>query len=142
MRWLLLAPGLGWLALAPPLFTGGACQRAFDAESQRIESDRAAVGTLAAARAYWNARGVAHRVLTPEQCRRSRLAFVEQCGPGAMVYATVPVADLVCRIYRDSDVKVQLHYTERERLARVHVDMAPFRSLPVPGTGVRIDWAR
>jgi hypothetical protein len=138
----LLAVSLVWAVLMPPLFTDGACTREFDNEVRRIEADRGAVATLAAARAYWNGRGVEYRVLSLEQCRRARLAFLDQCGPGPMVYATVPVGHLVCRIYRDQDVKVQLHYTEKERLARVHVDMAPFRSLPIPAAGVTIDWAK
>ena len=142
MRWFLLAVVLVWVGLAPPLFTDGACTREFEAEARRLEQDRAAVATLAAARAYWNGRGVEHRVLTLEQCRRARLAFLEQCGPGPLVYATVPVGNLICRIYRDDAITVQLHYTEKDRLARVHVDMAPFRSLPIPGTATRIDWAR
>jgi hypothetical protein len=142
VRWLLLAVGAIWALLAPPLFTDGACTREFEAEAARIEKDRDSLGSLAAARAYWNGRNVEHRVLSLEQCRRARLRFLDQCGPGPMVYATVPVANLICRIYRDTDIKVQLHYTERDRLARVHVDMAPFRSLPIPGTGARIDWAK
>ena len=142
MKWFLLAVALVWIALAPPLFTGGACTREFDAEVARIEQDRAALASLTAARAYWNARNLEHRVLTLEQCRRARLRFIEPCGPGAMVYAEVPVRHLVCRLYRDEDIKVQLHYTEHGRLARVHVDMKPLRSLPIPATGVRIDWAK
>ena len=142
MRWLLLAVGLVWALLAPPLFTDGACTREFDREVARMERDRAAVASLAAARAYWNGRGVEHRVLSLEQCRRARLAFLEQCGPGPLVYASVPVDNLICRIYRDDAIEVQLHYTDKDRLARVHVDMAPFRSLPIPGTSTRIDWGR
>ena len=141
MRWFLAAVGLLWIVLAPPLFTDGACTREFEGEVKRVESDRAALATLSAARQYWNGRGVEYRVLTLEQCRRARLKFLDQCGPGPLVYATVPVSNLVCRIYRDDEIKVQLHYTEKERLARVHVDMAPFRSLPVPGLEP-IHWAR
>ena len=142
MRLLLLAAGLLWALLAPPLFTDGACTREFEAQARRLEQDRGAVATMAAARAYWNGRGVEHRVLTLEQCRRARLAFLEQCGPGPLVYATVPVGNLICRIYRDDAIKVQLHYTEKDRLARVHVDMAPFRSLPIPGTQAKVDWGK
>ena len=142
MRWLLLAVSAIWALLAPPLFTDGACTREFEAEAARMEKDRASLGTLGAARSYWNGRNVEHRVLSLEQCRRARLQFLDQCGPGPMVYATVPVSNLICRIYRDSDIKVQLHYTERDRLARVHVDMAPFRSLPIPGTATKRDWAK
>jgi hypothetical protein len=142
MRGFLLAVSLAWAVLMPPLFTGGACTREFDAEVRRIEQDRSAVATLAAARAYWNGRGVEYRVLNADQCRRARLAFLDQCGAGPLVYATVPVAHLTCRIYRDQDIKVQLHYTEKERLARVHVDMAPFRSLPIPALGMTIHWAQ
>ena len=142
MRWLALAVAFVWVARAPPLFTGGECTREFEAEHARLERDRAAFATLEAARDYWNGRGVGYRVLTLEQCRRARLAFLDQCGSGPLVYAEVPVSHLVCRIYRDDAIKVQHHFTEKGRLARVHVDMAPFRSLPIPGTGSRVDWAR
>ena len=141
MRWLALAVVLSWAGLAPPLFTGGACTSEFEAEARRIEQERSQVATLAAARQYWVARGVPYRVLSLEQCRRARMAFIEQCGPGAMAYASVPVSNLVCRIYRDDAVTVQLHFTDKERLARVQVDMKPFRSLPIPG-GPAIHWAR
>ena len=44
--------------------------------------------------------------------------------------------------HRDQDIRVQLHYTEKERLARVHVDMAPLRSLPIPALATTIHWTR
>lgn len=139
---LALAVALVWLALMPPLFTDGACTREFEAEFRRVDADRQALPTLSAARIYWQSRGVEHRVLTLEQCRRARLEFIEQCGPGPMIYATVPVANPVCRVYRDGTIKVQMHFTDRERLARVNVDMAPYRSLPVPYTQHTLHWAR
>lgn len=141
MRWLLLAVAFAWLALAPPLFSDGGCTAEFEAEARRIEQERAQMATLAAARQYWIARGVPYRVLSLEQCRRARMAFIGQCGPGPMAYASVPVSSLVCRIYRDDAITVQLHFTEKERLARVQVDMKPYRSLPIPG-GPTIHWAR
>jgi len=141
MRWLALAVVSVWLALAAPLFTDGGCTAEFEGEARRIELERSQMATLAAARQYWVSRAVPYRVLSLEQCRRARMAFIEQCGPGAMVHASVPVSSLVCRIYRDDAITVQLHFTEKERLARVQVDMKPYRSLPIPG-GPTIHWAR
>ena len=46
------------------------------------------------------------------------------------------------RIYRDDSILVQLQYDRRERLARTQVDMASFKSLPIPFTHAAIDWAK
>ena len=131
-----------WALLAPPLFTGGDCTRQFEAEAQRIEDDKASLTSLPQARKYWTERRVEHRYLTLDQCRRARMRFIDQCGPGPMLLATVPVDNLICRVYRDESVTVQLHYTDKERLARVQVDMAPYKSLPVPFTRTVIHWGR
>ena len=133
--------GVIWVLLMPPLFTGGACTREFDAEAKRVEADREQVATLAQARQYWTGRGVEYRVLTLEQCRRGRLPYLEGCR-GPVVYASVPVGNLVCRVYRDDAATVQLHYTEKEKLARVQVDMKPFRTLPLPFLDTAIHWGR
>jgi hypothetical protein len=140
----LLVAGLfaaAWIVLLPPLFTGGACTREFEAEAKRIEADRAALDSTAKARAYWIARGIEFQVLPVERCRRARLAFLERCGPGPLLYARVPTQDAICRIYRDDAITVQLHYNEKERLAAAQVDMKPFRSLPLPFDAT-LHWGR
>jgi hypothetical protein len=131
-----------WVILMPPLFTGGACTREFEAEAKRLESERDAYSTAAKAREYWTARGVEHRFLSLENCRRARLKYLEACGPGAALYARVPVKNLVCRIYRDDAITVQLHFTEKERLIRQQMDMAAFKSLPLPMFDAAIHWGR
>lgn len=131
-----------WVLLSPPLFTGGDCTRLFEAEARRLEDDREALTRLDAARKYWTERKVENRYLTLDQCRRARMRFLDQCGPGPMLYVTVPVDNLICRVYRDEAVTVQLHYTEKEQLARLQVDMAPYRSLPLPLTQTAIHWGR
>ena len=131
-----------WLVLLPPLFTGGECTREFDAEAARIEADRPKMATAPQAREYFAQRGAEQRLLSLEQCRRARLKFLGQCGPGAAIYASVPVKNTICRIYRDDAVTVQLHFTEKDRLARVQVDMAPYRTLPLPFLDTAIHWAR
>jgi hypothetical protein len=131
-----------WVILMPPLFTGGDCTREFEAEAKRLEADREAYLTAAKAREYWTARGVEHRFLSLQNCRLARLKHVDACGPGAVLYARVPVKNLVCRIYRDDAITVQQHFTEKERLVRQQMDMAPFRSLPLPMFDTAIHWGR
>jgi hypothetical protein len=133
---------LAWLALMPPLFTGGDCTREFDAEAARIEADRAKMSTTPQAREYFAQRGAEQRFLSLEQCRRARLRFLGQCGPGSAIYASVPVKNVICRIYRDDAVTVQLHFSEKDRLARLQVDMAPYRTLPLPMLDTAVHWAR
>jgi hypothetical protein len=53
----------------------------------------------------------------------------------------VPVRNLVCKVYRDDEIRVRFFYDELGRLSRTSVDMQPFYSLPLPG-GVAIHWAR
>jgi hypothetical protein len=143
MLWKLgLALVFAWALVMPPLFTHGACTAEFDAESRRIDVDRALLGTPAYAAEYWQGRGLAYYLLSQETCRRSRPRFVADCGDGTFVYARVPVHNAICRVYRDDNILVQLYYDRRERLARTQVDMAPFKSLPIPFTHAAIDWAR
>jgi hypothetical protein len=133
---------LAWAAILPPLFTRGACTAEFDAESRRIDADRAALSEPALAAAYWRQRGIPFYNVSNESCRRSRPRFVVECGSGPLVYARVPVRNDICRVYRDDSILVQMQYDDRNRLARTQVDMAPFKSLPIPFTHTAIDWAR
>jgi hypothetical protein len=131
-----------WIALLPPLFTHGACTHEFDAESQRVDADRASLPDPGHAMRYWQARRVEAYALSKETCRRSRPRFLADCGDGMLVYARVPVSNLICRVYRDDAILVQLQYDARNRLARTQVDMSPFKSLPLPWLGTAVDWAR
>ena len=139
-----LAIGLAfaWALAMPPLFTGGACTAEFEAEASRIEAARAALPDPARAAAYWNERGIASYQVSAETCRRSPPRFLANCGDGPLVYARGPVTNPVCRVYRDDSILVQMQYDGRNRLARTQVDMAPFKSLPLPMLHTRIDWAR
>ena len=139
---LLILVVIVWVLLSPPLFTGGECTREFEAEAKRIQEDREALSRLGVARRYWSERKVENRYLTVDQCRRARMRFIDQCGPGPMLYATVPVDNLICRVYRDDVITVQLHYTDKEQLAHVQVDMASFKSLPLPFSRTTIHWGR
>jgi len=131
---------IAWLLLMPPLFTGGDCTREFDAEQARIERERTAVRGVKQAVAYWNARGIVPRVMTVDQCRRAKPRDLQSCGSGPFVQAPVPVRNLVCRIYRDDEIRVRFFFDERDRMERVTVDMNPFYTLPIPG--FPIHWAR
>jgi hypothetical protein len=143
MIWrLAFALAFAWALVMPPLFTGGACTGEFDAESRRIDADRAALSDPARAAAYWNERNVAFHEVSKETCRRSRPRFLANCGDGPLVYARVPVANPVCRVHRDDSILVQLQYDTRNRLARTELDMAPFKSLPIPFTHSAVHWAR
>lgn len=133
---------LAWAAVLPPLFTRGACTAEFEAESRRIDADRAGLPDPARATDYWRQRGIPFYFVSNESCRRSRPRFVAECGGGPLVYARVPVRNDICRVYRDDSILVQLQYDARNRLARTQVDMAPFKSLPIPFMHATIDWAR
>jgi hypothetical protein len=143
MLWRLgLALALAWALIMPPLFTGGACTAEFDAESRRIDGDRAELSDPARASAYWRGRSIASYTVSRDACRRARPRFLANCGDGPLLYARVPVTHPVCRVYRDDSILVQLQYDARNRLARTQVDMAPFKSLPIPFTPWVIHWAR
>ena len=68
--------------------------------------------------------------------------FLSHCASGTLVYADVPVENAICRLYRDEDIRVQLQYDERGRLARTQVDMDPYKSLPIPGMERQFHWGR
>lgn len=139
---ILLAVAVVWIILAPPLFTAGACTKEFEDESARLERERPAMRTSAAASAYFRERAVPAQVITPEQCRARKPRYLSRCESGPLVVAKVPVGNAICRIYRDDEILVRLQYDDRDRLAQAKLDMAPFRSFPVPGTDIAIHWAR
>jgi hypothetical protein len=137
-----VALALVWLGLAPPLFTDGACTAEFESHSARIAADRAAIRTPESAMNYWRSRLVPAALLTLDDCRRAKPRFLDHCGPGPLVYARVPVNNWVCRLYRDDEVRVQLHYDDLGRLLRVQTDMNPFKFVRVPYVNATVYWAR
>lgn len=139
---LLVVLAVVWLALMPPLFTGGACSREFEDEAARLERDRPQLTTPARAASYWGARGVAIEVMSVDQCRHAKPRDLANCGDGPILTARVPVKNTICRIYRDDDIRVRLHFDDHDRLWRIATDMSPYRSLPIPFTGAMLHWAR
>lgn len=133
---------LVWLALMPPFFTHGACTSEFDAVSSRLEGDQGKLAQLAAAEAYLGATPIPYTRLSEEQCRRSRPWFVEGCPSGTLIYASIPVKDRICRFYRDDSIKIQLRFDVRNRLERMQIDMAPYKSMPIPFTPLTLYWAK
>jgi hypothetical protein len=91
--------------------------------------------------AYWNNRGIAPRVMTVDQCRRAKPRDLASCGSGPIVQGRVPVKNVICKVYRDDEVRVRFFYDEHDRLSQVSVDMKPFYSLPIPGVAT-VHWAR
>jgi len=142
MARILAVVALVWLALMPPLFTGGACTAEFDHEAAQLAANQKSLATPALAQAYWGSRQVPISVVSAEQCRRAKPRFVEVCGPGVLVHAIVPVQNRICRFYRDDGIRVQLQYDDRNRLTRIVTDMNPFTSLPLSWLGVTLHWGR
>jgi hypothetical protein len=141
MKRLLALVALIWLVLLPPLFTGGECTREFDEEQARIDREQGGIRGMNQAVAYWNNRGIAPRVMTVDQCRRAKPRDLASCGSGPIVQAGVQVKNLICKLYRDDEVRVRFFFDEHDRLSQVSVDMRPFYSLPLPG-GITFHWAR
>lgn len=141
MRAILVLLAIVWLALLPPLFTGGACSAEFDQANQWLETNRRALSTPDLASQLLQTRGAKVVVTTAAQCRVSKPRQVRQCDFGTLVRADLPVQDQICKLYRDDSVKITLHYDDKARLARIATDMAPYKSLPLPG-GHLIHWAR
>ena len=107
---LILGVAIIWLALMPPLFTNGACTAEFDAENSRLAADMASLRTSVGADRYYSARGVPHAVLSVDECRKRKPRNLSRCGDGPLVIAKVPVKNLVCRIYRDDEIAVAIHW--------------------------------
>jgi hypothetical protein len=133
---------LGWLALVPPFFTRGACDAEFDKEVAEVASNHGAFGSPDLAGSYWQSKAVPFSTLSIDQCRHRILKFVDGCGPGPLVYATVPVKNRICRFYRDESITVQLGYDDHGRLQRVETDMTPFKSLQLPFINQTLYWAK
>src|ERR1044072_8052053 len=91
----LLVVGAAWIALAPPLFTGGACTAEFDQETRRLDQDPKALKSLAAARAHFTERSVPFSVITLDQCRKAKPRYLSRCGDGPLLVAKVPVSNAI-----------------------------------------------
>lgn len=137
-----LAVGIIWAALMPPFFTGGACNREFETVSAGLNQNAARVRTPEAATAWWSEQGIPHQVITRDGCREVKPRFLQHCPVGTLVHAEVPVKHLVCRTYRDANIRVGLHYTDKGHLAQVAADMKPDKYLWIPGVEWRLYWGR
>ena len=138
---ILIVVGLVWLALLPPLFTGGACTAEYDAASNLIAQQDALKSPATAVKWLQSQPVVQVRLLTPEDCAQSKPRFLNQCPNGSMVLAEVPVQNRVCRFYRDSETRIRLQYDRHDHLIRTLTEMKPFKFLALPWGG-QIDWAR
>ena len=105
----------------PPLFTGGACTAEFEAEAARLEADRVRLKTPSSASEYLRGLGVAHSVASVDDCRRAKPRWLQSCGGGPIVHAAVPVSNLVCRIYRDDEIRCRTTFlADPEKYAAIH----------------------
>ena len=139
---LVIAVGVAWAALTPPLFTNGSCTAQFEDEAARLERDRGSLRSPAEAAAYFARRSVPNAVLSVDQCRSRKPRQLDRCGEGPLVVAKIPVKDAICRIYRDDEITGWLQYDGRDRLVRQQLDMNAYKSLPIPFTAAAIHWAR
>jgi hypothetical protein len=133
---------LVWLVLLPPFFTDGACTAEFDRVSSLIANNKQLLASPELAEAFWRARNVPLQEISSAQCRRSRPRFIDDCGPGELLYVSVPIENQVCRFYRDSAVRVQLQYDDANRLRQLQADMKPFKYLALPWFGIKLYWAK
>lgn len=128
--------GVAWL---PPLFTHGACTAEFDAVSSQLQGAKPEMLTLEAARNYLAAHGMPYQLLTATQCDAARPPDVDTCPDGALLVGAVPVANRVCRYYRDRSVRFQLRFNRFLQLVHIQTDMNPYRILKLSVAGVEID---
>jgi hypothetical protein len=142
MRYVVLILVLAWAAIMPPFFTHGACDAQFEEEMATVKASRSELLSPDLANRYWNSRAVPFSTYSSEQCRHSGLRFVDGCGPGPLIYATVPVKNGICRFYRDASVTVQLVYNSEGQLVRIQTDMAPFKQFDLPFLSKPIYWAK
>jgi len=128
---LLILAGIG--AAIPPFLTDGACTAEFDAVGDRLERSRPQLLTLAQAQAFLKAQGMAYEALTPERCSAWHpRELVVECPAGMLLVGLVPVANKVCRYYRDPNVLFQLAYNARQQLVHIQTDMKPYTIVHTP----------
>jgi hypothetical protein len=129
-----------WLIALPPFFTDGACTAEFNRVALQIDEAKPQLTSPASAKTYFTSGQVPFQVISAERCRVSKPRDIDRCGPGDLVRAAIPVKNLVCRIYRDSTIRVDLQFDERGRLRQLQTQMDPFKYFSVPWTGVKVYW--
>jgi hypothetical protein len=139
---LMLVIAFVWLALIPPFFTDGACTAEFNKVARQIQDNKPSLASSATAQAYWNSVHVPAELITAARCRVSRPRFVDSCGPGDLLFVTIPIQNKICHFYRDSDVRVQLQYDDRGRLRQLQADMKPFKFFSFPWLGLKLYWGK
>jgi hypothetical protein len=128
--------GAAWL---PPVFTHGACTAEFDAVSNQLQAAKPEILTVEAARHYFAAHGMPYRLLTAAQCEAAPPADVDACPEGTLLVGAVPVANRVCRYYRDRTVRFQLGFNRLAQLVHIQTDMNPYRIFKLPIADLEID---
>lgn len=141
MRWFLAIVVLSWLAILPPFFTDGKCTDEFEAASTRFETHKSEISKLVTAKKWLTTSEDNYSEITQPSCRAARPRFIAACSSGSILYVVVPVKDRICSLYRDDATRVQLHYDDKGNLSKILSDMAPFKSLPLPGGGA-IHWSK
>jgi hypothetical protein len=131
--WPLVA--LAVAAALPPFFTRGACTQEFDAAGALLEQARPQLLSLTAAQRFLVAHGLGYRLVSAERCESAPLREVESCPGGPLLLGVVPVKNLICRYYRDNNVRFQLSFNNHEQLVRIQMDMDPYRRLRIPFYG-------
>jgi hypothetical protein len=139
---LILVIALVWLALIPPFFTDGACTAEFNKVARQIQDNKPSLASSASALEYWNSLHVPAELITAARCRVSRPRFVDTCGPGDLLFVTIPIQNKICHLYRDSDVRVQLQYDAHGRLRQLQADMKPFKFFSFPWLGLKLYWGK
>jgi hypothetical protein len=139
---LMLVIALVWLALIPPFFTDGACTAEFNKVARQIQDNKPSLASSASAQEYWNSLRVPAELITAARCRVSRPRFVDSCGPGDLLFVTIPIQNKICHFYRDSDVRVQLQYDAHGRLRQLQADMKPFKFFSFPWLGLKLYWGK
>src|SRR5450631_2199129 len=69
------------------------------------------------------------------------LAMSAAAGP-EICYMSPSRSKIKFAACRDSDVRVQLQYDDRERLRQLQADMKPFKYFSFPWLGVKLYWAK
>lgn len=130
---LVLLLALAVAAALPPFFTDGACQREFVAVGELLDRARPDLLTLPQAEAYLRAHGLRYEALTPERCSAWHPRDLEvECPGGMLLVGLVPVANKVCRYYRDRNIFFQLGFNARAQLVHMQSDMKPYQILHMP----------
>lgn len=131
-----------WLVLMPPFFTEGACTAEFDQVARAIQDNKPIFGTIASTKAFWRSTAASVQTVSAAQCRFSRPRFVDSCGPGDLLYVSIPIQNKICHYCRDSEVRVLFQYDEHGRLRKLQADMKPFKFFSIPWFGTKLYWGK